>query len=42
VPVPEPHAPGAVLLVRRADGAVAATVPTPAEPVDLLVAAAGA
>jgi hypothetical protein len=42
VPVPEPHAPGAVLLVRRADGGVAATVPTPAEPVDVLVAAAGA
>jgi hypothetical protein len=41
VPVPEPHVPGAVLLVRRTDGSVAATVPTPAEPVDVLVAAAG-
>jgi hypothetical protein len=36
LPVPDPGAPGAVLLVRPADGAVAARVPTPAEPVDLL------
>jgi hypothetical protein len=40
LPVPDPGAPGAVLLVRRADGVLMAIVRTQSEPVDVLPAAA--